>query len=100
MLSGKTLVKENIGAFKTKLDIKVLSIDADLTIIETLYAAHKGFLVWLCGGDESQFRSERIGYRLEDIFLMKTVNEWRPELFRGLYQAGMKVQIDLSEVVD
>jgi hypothetical protein len=100
MLSGKALVKESIGFFRCKLEIKILSTDADLTIIENLFSANEGFLVWICGGDEDQFRSERIGYRLEDIHLMKCVNEWKPELYKGLYQAGMKISLDLNEVVD
>jgi len=99
MLSGKIEVKESIGAFKADLSVKILSNDADLTIVESLFASNEGFLVWLCGGDEDQFRSERIGYRLEDIYLMKCTNEWKPLLYKGLYQAGMKVDLKLSEVV-
>jgi hypothetical protein len=100
MLSGKILVKENIGAFTTSLTVKILSIDNDLTIIESMYASNEGFLVWLCGGDESQFKNERIGYRLEDIYLMKCTNEWRPEWSDGLYTSGMKINIQLKESVN
>ena len=73
---------------------------SDLTIIENLFASNDGFLVWLCGGDEDQFRSERIGYRLEDIYLMKCINEWKPVHYKGLYQAGMKVDLDLREITN
>jgi len=100
MLSGKLNILESVGAFSTTLKVKVLSSDADLTIIENLYSANEGFLVWLCGGDESQFKNERMGYRMEDIYLMKCVDEWTPEYYKGMYQRGMKIDIKLGEVVD
>ena len=99
-LSGKYSIKENIGARKEKLKVKVLNSDADLTIIENLYYANVGFLYWPCGGDEDQFDSARIGYRLEDIYLMKTSDEWKPKYFRGMYNRGMVIDIDLQECVD
>ena len=100
MLSGKVSIRERTGARRETLSIKVLSTDADLTTIENLYFANEGFLYWPCGGDESQYRNERIGYRLEDIYLMKCENEWNPAWYQGLYQSGMKIDIKLIEVTD
>lgn len=100
LMSGKTAIKEQVGFFATKLQIKVTSDSDDLDIIEQLYLTNQGFLVWLCGGDESQFSSRRIGYRKEDFFLMKCSDEYTVEWYRGLYMSGQVVDMDLVEVVD
>lgn len=99
MLSGKRSVRENIGFFSCKLQVKILRSDADLDIIETLYDSNNGFLVWLCGGVTSQFSSVRKGYRKEDLFLMKCEDEYKPEFYKGLYQSGIDFQMKLVEVV-
>ena len=99
MLSGKLLVTESIGAFKADFKVRILSLDADLSIIEELFSSNEGFLVWPCGGDEDQFATERLGWRLEDIYLCKCINEWKPEWYKGLYQTGMKIDIKVHEIV-
>lgn len=98
-LSGKTVTSANSGGFQCALQVKVLSADADLTIIERLYGSGTGFLVWLSGGVASQFSSSREGYRLEDIYLMRSVNDYSPEWNGGLYKSGMVLGISLAEVV-
>lgn len=99
-LSGKYSIIENVGGFSCKLTIKSLTNLADLDLIEELYGANEGFLVWLCGGDESQFRTRRQGYRMEDIYLMKCSDEYQPEYVNGLYTGGIKIDLDLQEVID
>lgn len=98
MLSGKSLIAENIGGFSCDLSVTIWSNNADLTIVESLYNSNNGFLVWLCGGDTSQFSSVRQGYRLEDVFLMKCTNDFQPNWVEGLYKSGLGLQISLSEV--
>jgi len=100
MLSGKTFVTETTGYFSCELEVKILKLDADLTIVENVFFARQGVLVWLCGGDEDQFSSKRIGYRLKDLYLMRPTNEWQPEWYKGVYTAGMKVVIKLEESID
>lgn len=99
MLSGKSNVYENAGKFSCSLVIEALTDDDDLAIIESLYDSHEGFLVWLCGGSETQFKTIRQGYRLEDIFLMKCSNEYSPLYRDGLYKTGIKIQMDLEETI-
>lgn len=98
MLSGKKRIIENSGGFRCSLSVKNWGSDADLTIIESLYDSIEGFLLWLSGGDETQFRSNRIGYRKEDLFLMKASNEYSPAYVTGIYTAGLKIKIDLEEI--
>lgn len=100
MLSGKKSIRENVGGFSCKLEVANWKSDADLTIVERLYDANDGFLMWLCGGSETQFSSVRQGYRKEDLFLMKCENEYRPEFYKGIYSSGLKMSLALSEVVD
>ena len=99
MLSGKVNITDAVGAFECELNVKNYSIDDDLDIIETLYFNNKGFLMWLCGGDESQFSSQRIGYRLRDIYLMRAVDDYRPEWVKGVYVSGINFTMKLQEVI-
>jgi hypothetical protein len=99
MLSGKEFIAENVGGFSVDLAIKILSDATDLAVIEELFDSNEGFLVWLCGGDESQFTTARKGYRLQDVYLMKCKNDYTPELYKGLYKSGYKIDLNLEEVV-
>ena len=72
---------------------------SDLNLIETMFDSYNGFLVWICGGDESQFRTQRIGYRKKDIYLMNCKNEYNNEWGNGFYTRGTMIRIDLIEVV-
>jgi hypothetical protein len=100
MLSGKSSVVENLSTYSTGLSIKLWSNNADLTLIENLYDRFKGFLFWPSGGDETQFSTIRQGYRLEDIYLCKMMDEYVPEYFKGVYSTGIKVNLKLAESVD
>lgn len=99
MLSGKTHLVKNVGGFQCTLNVSEWKLDADLALVESLYGSVEGFLVWLCGGNENQFSSKRIGYRLEDIYLMKCVNEYSPEWVGGIYSRGLDISIKLEEVI-
>lgn len=100
MLSGKMNILEAVGRFSCELKVKYWKNDADLTLVEDLYFGRNPMLVWLCGGDEAQFSSTRIGYRREDLFLMRPVNDYEPEWFSGVYSTGLNVSLKLDEVVD
>jgi len=98
LLSGKSRIMQSVGFYAASLGVECLSSDADMTIIERLFNASEGFLFWPCGGSETQFRSVRQGYRLEDIYLCRCKNEGSPEWRSGLYTTGMKIKLDLLEV--
>jgi hypothetical protein len=99
LLSGKSKIVRNLGAYSVRLSKNNVVSENDLGLLETCYELPEGFLVWLCGGDTSQFRTQRIGYRLEDIFLMDFKNDWEPEWDGGFYKHGTNVKLDLVEVV-
>lgn len=100
MLSGKYNVNRNVGSFGCNVSVTHWKSAADLTIIESLYNAVEGFLVWICAGDEAQFINRRIGYRFEDIYLMQCLDDYQPDYVEGIYVNGLALNIQLGEVVD
>ncbi len=98
MLSGKANIFENVGFFSCNLSVEQWTSDADLTIVETLYRRSEGFLVSLCGGSETQFKTIREGYRMQDLYLMKCANEFSADCAEGVYANGVRISIDLMEV--
>lgn len=96
-LSGKVWVKRNIGAFSCTLSKNNVINTTDLTIVESLFDYYYGFLVWLCGGSTTQFRTQRIGYRRRDLFLMNVTNEYTPQWDGGFYEHGTNIKIKLVE---
>lgn len=98
-LSGKSFVAKSVGGFTCRIRMKNAGAPAaDLTLVETLFNAYEGFLVWLCGGDVSQFELEREGYRLQDIFLMDVSNEYTPQYNESRWYQGMPIDLKLVEV--
>jgi len=99
MLSGKKNIVEAAGAFSCKLAVKTLTDSTDLALIETLYYNRVGFLMLLSGSDEDQFLNELIGYRNEDLYLMRATDSYKPEFFKDCYQLGTVINMKLEEVV-
>ena len=100
MISGKSNFVSQIGGFNVDLVLKYWNNDDDLSAIETIYTNRLPVLVWLCGGDEDQFKFKRIGYRKEDIYLMRPSNDYVPQWFSSIYTTGIDITIKLVEVVD
>jgi len=99
-LSGKFKIVEPVGRFSCVLDIKYLKSAADINVIESLYFDRLPYLVWLGAGNETQFSVAARGYRKEDIYLMRTTNDYRPDWYKGVYSTGLKLKIALDEVID
>lgn len=97
-ISGKSYVAKSVGAFNVRIKMKSASNSTDLTLVETLFASYEGFLVWLGGGDESQFESVREGYRLQDIFLMDISNEYDVAYVESRWYHGLPIDLKLVEV--
>lgn len=98
MISGKARVVETRGAFSCSLDVKLLKIEEDLTIIENIFFNREGVLMLLSGGNEDQFSSRRIGYRNEDIVLVRPTNELELPWVKN-YTTGIKIKMKLIETV-
>ena len=100
MLSGKVNVVESVGGFSCDLSVKNWNSDSDLSLVEEIYFGKRGVLMWLSGGDEAQFSHNRAGYRGEDIYLVRAVNDYTPEWSSGLYTTGMKINMKLKEAIE
>lgn len=100
MLSGKSNFVSQVGGFTVDLKVKYWKNSDDLEAIEKIYTNRLPVLVWLCGGDEDQFSSKRIGYRKEDLYLMRPSNDYIPEWYNSIYTTGLSITVKLVEVVD
>lgn len=99
MLSGKVHVIESVGGFSLSLTVTQWRSIADLTLVEDLYFSEEAFIMWPCGGDEDQFFFAARGYRLEDFFVCRCTDNYVPELVKGIYQNGQKMDIQLAEAI-
>lgn len=99
MLSGKSNIIESVGSFSVSLTVNSYKVANDLDVFEGIYFNRKPYLLWLCGGNELQFASQRIGYRLEDIYLVRPSDDYEPEYMEGVYKLGIKFSIKLQEVI-
>jgi hypothetical protein len=100
MLSGKRNFVSQVGGFSVKLQLEYWKNDLDMIAVEKMYTSRLPYLIWLCGGNETQFANKRIGYKLEDIYLMRPSNDYVPAWFSGIYTTGIDIEIELVEVVD
>ncbi len=97
LLSGKTLQIETIGSFSCTLDVESWLDSDDLGLVEALYFRRQGVLMYLSGGDETQFWRAQIGFREEDFYLVKPANEFNAQYRRGIYKLGNVTSIELKE---
>jgi hypothetical protein len=100
MLSGRVNVIETVGSFSVDLEVSSWRDDEDLTLMEHIFFQREGVLLWLCGGDETQFSTIRVGYRLEDIYLVRPTSEWEPEYYKGLYKSGVVFRGKFEESIN
>lgn len=98
-LSGKLNVVQARGGYSSNLSVENWRISGDLSAIEDLYNRDFGFLFWPSGGVESQFYTPVQGWRFEDIYLVRFINEFKPEWYKGIYPSGLKMEIQLAEVI-
>ncbi len=96
-LSGKSFVSKSKGGVSFSLSIDSVSNENDLSLAETIFNSYDGNLIWLSGGDISQYETQRTTYKLEDIYLMLCANEYQPEWVGGFYKNGMDIDLKLVE---
>ena len=100
MLSGKSSISNSVGGTGFDLKVKVEESQSDIDLFESLYYTYKrGVMVYIGGGDASQFKVKVKGYRVEDFYVMKPVKDYRADLYRSIYESGPKINIKLKEVI-
>jgi hypothetical protein len=99
-LSGKANITQSIGGYTIKLAIKSVTSVKDIEMFQEMYDRYyEGFLMWLSGGDESQFTAPIKMWRNRDIFLVKPSDNYSSEWFENLYRSGTPVSINFREVI-
>lgn len=100
VVSGKRSITRNTGGFRFEASVRVWNVAADIALLENLYLSNASFLVWIASGDEEQFSLKRFGYRNQDIFLMRTSDQYTPNFYKGLYRSGFVLAVSFSEVIN
>lgn len=101
-LSGKVHIKESTGGYSTRLELTAWpeSAQDDLTMLEDMFFNElEGFLFWPCGGDDEQFRSKRVGFRKQDIYLCKIGSEYQIDWYQDTYKLGQNISVNIVEVI-
>lgn len=98
MPSGRVNITKTRGTFSCDLRIQVTSNENDLIIHENLYERNEGVLLLITGGDETQFNSNRINFRNEDIVLVLPVDEYTNPHYKDITSNGIIVNMSLAEV--
>lgn len=99
-VSGKLKIARSTGASSFAVSDNNVISDNDLDIVEKLFDTVQGLLFWPSGGDSSQFRTDRVGFRLQDIYLVGAENDYtNPWGSNGHYDHGTNYAVRLTEVV-
>lgn len=69
--------------------------DADVAILQSLKDLGDPFYIFPCGGITTH---TQIGFRLQDIFLVNYINNFKPQLKENLLGIGTVIQVDFREV--
>lgn len=70
----------------------------DHALIQTMWDDQEEFLVWLCGGNDTQFRYPAKGNRLQDVWLVWFGDVWSPAYASTVYQNALSYSLKLNEV--
>lgn len=97
MLSGRYKTVSDGGSVKIKLNFKDYMGAADRALFATLFNKTEAFIVWLCGGDTTQFAYADEGYRLQDLYLVAIDDGYTHKFTKNLYSSGFNATISLSE---
>lgn len=99
-LSGRNFIREQSGHTEIRLDFSTYGFEADLALLESIFFENfSGVLFWANGGDSEQFRLQLVGYRPQDIFLMKAKSEYEPAFEKKMYRNGINMNVHLVEVI-
>lgn len=97
-INGKQKVSLLNETFGCSLSFSNYTNSDDHAIIHTLWNDQQEFLIYPCGADESQFRYDIRGNRLEDIYLVWFSSTYNPQYLNTIYQLPLNYMINLVEV--
>lgn len=97
-VNGRESVIGKGKQFKCKIKFNTYPEGDDIDLVKTLQNRTQEFLVWVCGGDENQFKYDIEPFRLQDIYLVNEVGKGKIDLTDGIYTIGYTMDLDLQEV--
>lgn len=97
MLNGKD--KFVLSGFSSTITLTFQDYvgNSDRDLFNTLASSTEAFLVWLSGGDATQFVHADLGYRLQDIYLVSVDKGYSHSFKDNLYFSGFNATLTLSE---
>lgn len=98
MINGKSKFVFNETQHAFNLQVRNYTNINDRILYQTIRDLKDSFLIWLSGGDITQFSHPDEGYRLEDIYLVNRVNAPSPQYTGNYYKAGTNLDILVKEV--
>ena len=96
---GSFITKQNRTLDALSLNLKNYNKVEDIELLHKLQQSQDSFYVWLCGGDESQFRFLQEGFRLEDIYHVQTNKSLKVRYKSGMYKGVIDAKISFTEVL-
>lgn len=99
-INGAYVVSRTLKYYGATIKLQHCKDDDDLTLIETLYDSEQSFIFWPCGGTEQYFSTVRYGWRLEDFFYCKTLNDYEPVFVNDIFSNGIALNMELGEVIE
>jgi len=98
--SGRFVTQKGFEAFSAKLSLEH-TIQADVTVFNTLFESQPPFLVWLCGGNfgTTYFSVELKNWRLKDLYQVQTLGEIETNFRNNIYTSSPMTSLQLAEEV-
>jgi hypothetical protein len=96
-LSGKSKFSILGELYSSVLTFTGYPTSLDHALSLTLWEGQTPFLIYPCGGDESQFRFQTKSDRLEDIYLVWFDDKWSPNYTQNVYQLPLNYSLSLTE---
>lgn len=72
---------------------------ADIEAVQELHRLDDSVLIWPCGGREDFFRFQQEGFRLQDIYKVKSMGQLPIMLDKGSYSSLLDTRITFYEVI-
>ena len=93
------ITKQNRTLKRIPLQFRNYTEIDDIQLVESLFLSQTPFLIWPCGGNESQFKFPITGYRLQDIYKVQTKGDFRTSFKDGSYEQLISATATFAETV-
>lgn len=98
-ISGYDHIERGVDVARFNMTLKTHPYQADIDLLDTLFARAEPFLVWLCGGLPDQFRLQTRGWRAKDVYNMKMSGAADNGYKFNVYTLGAEQRFTFREVV-